>query len=323
MEVPRDEESDTSGCGFWAWAERVMDEHAERKSELEIRFANEEGTGIGPTLEFYRLLAEELRRRSVGMWLMGDSDGEFINPSFGLFPAPYPREVVPLSVLRRFYIMGIAVGKALQVSCVQVMLQHKQVNCLSDGCSNEVIVLRCQDNRLMDLPLSRPFLKLLACFGSSRHLQIGAGHTESLEEELHMVGDAEARRERLFCGYADPLFTEHGRRSRMSGSGGGHWLTGMLAFEDFAVIQPERGNLFRQLLSVHAAHKSIREAHALRGDFSLEERLNEASVEILTCTVEDLSLNMEFVAQSSIEVGQMESSSSYSVVMNARDFGAS
>ena len=172
----------------------------------------------------------------------------------------------------------------------------------------------------MDLPLSRPFLKLLACFGSSSQLQVGADHMEPLEEELIMVGEAEARRECLFNGHADPLFVLRGRRRRVSG-GGGHWLTGMLAFEDFAVIQPERGNLFRQLLGVYAAHKSIREAHALRGDFSLEDRLNEASVDILKCTVEDLFLNMEFVGQS-VAVGQVCYSTSHSVATNESDFDA-
>ena len=100
-----------------------MDEHAEIRTVLDVRFQREEGIGEGPTMEFYRLLAEEFRRRSVGMWLEDgweaiESAGDCVNPPFGLFPAPYPRDRVPLNVLRRFYIMGIAVGKALQVSCL-------------------------------------------------------------------------------------------------------------------------------------------------------------------------------------------------------------
>lgn len=55
------------------------------------------------------------------MWLIDSSEKAnpslgYINPSFGLFPTPYPRNAVPLNVLRRFYVMGIAVAKALQVS---------------------------------------------------------------------------------------------------------------------------------------------------------------------------------------------------------------
>ena len=32
----------------------------------------EEGTGLGPTLEFYALVAAELQRKSLGMWLCDD-----------------------------------------------------------------------------------------------------------------------------------------------------------------------------------------------------------------------------------------------------------
>lgn len=43
--------------------------HASRKSVLEVEFAGEEGTGLGPTLEFYALVAAELQRSDLGMWL--------------------------------------------------------------------------------------------------------------------------------------------------------------------------------------------------------------------------------------------------------------
>ena len=33
---------------------------------------DEEGTGLGPSLEFYALVAAELQRRSLGMWLCDD-----------------------------------------------------------------------------------------------------------------------------------------------------------------------------------------------------------------------------------------------------------
>lgn len=43
--------------------------HAGRKSVLEVEFAGEEGTGLGPTLEFYALVAAELQRADLFMWL--------------------------------------------------------------------------------------------------------------------------------------------------------------------------------------------------------------------------------------------------------------
>ena len=38
----------------------------------QVEFQGEEGTGLGPTLEFYALLAAELQRKSLGMWLTDD-----------------------------------------------------------------------------------------------------------------------------------------------------------------------------------------------------------------------------------------------------------
>lgn len=46
--------------------------HAQRKSVLEIEFKGEEGTGLGPTLEFYALVAAELQKSSLGMWICDD-----------------------------------------------------------------------------------------------------------------------------------------------------------------------------------------------------------------------------------------------------------
>ena len=39
---------------------------------MEIEFEGEEGTGLGPTLEFYALVAAELQKRSIGMWITDD-----------------------------------------------------------------------------------------------------------------------------------------------------------------------------------------------------------------------------------------------------------
>ena len=39
---------------------------------LQVEFLNEEGTGLGPTLEFYALVAAELQRKDLGIWIMED-----------------------------------------------------------------------------------------------------------------------------------------------------------------------------------------------------------------------------------------------------------
>jgi E3 ubiquitin-protein ligase HECTD1 len=49
-----------------------MNFHSGRKSVLEIEFQGEDGTGLGPTLEFYALVAAELQRKDLAMWLCDD-----------------------------------------------------------------------------------------------------------------------------------------------------------------------------------------------------------------------------------------------------------
>lgn len=88
--------------------------HCSRKSVLEVEFIGEEGTGLGPTLEFYALVGAELQRSSLGMWLCDDEQdlsnakkdkpagefdfekrnkpaGYYVNRPNGLFPAPLPQ----------------------------------------------------------------------------------------------------------------------------------------------------------------------------------------------------------------------------------------
>lgn len=68
--------------------------HAGRKSVLEVEFAGEEGTGLGPTLEFYALVAAELQRADLDMWLHepthrdeDDAPNHLVTPD-GNYPHP-------------------------------------------------------------------------------------------------------------------------------------------------------------------------------------------------------------------------------------------
>ena len=38
----------------------------------QVEFEDEEGTGLGPSLEFYALVAAELQRKGLGMWVCDD-----------------------------------------------------------------------------------------------------------------------------------------------------------------------------------------------------------------------------------------------------------
>lgn len=127
--------------------------HAGRKAIFEVEFKDEEGTGLGPTLEFFALVAAELQRKDLGLWLCDDEDpqidresqfeleeykdyvksvGYYVTRSSGLFPAPLPQNSEACDRAARWYwFLGVFLAKVLQ------------------------------DNRLVDLPLSQPFLKLM------------------------------------------------------------------------------------------------------------------------------------------------------------------
>ena len=66
VKVPREE-------NILDWGIQVMQLHADRKSILEVEFLEEEGTGLGPTLEFFALVAAELQRTDLELWLQDDT----------------------------------------------------------------------------------------------------------------------------------------------------------------------------------------------------------------------------------------------------------
>lgn len=145
VKVPR-------GNELLSWAIEVMKVHCSRKSVLEIEFLSEEGTGLGPTLEFYALVANELQRSDLKMWLCNDEEenfncnlnqkafddddakpkGYYVYRPSGLFPAPLPQNTYYCDkVAEYFWFLGVFLAKVLQ------------------------------DGRLVDLPLSYSFLQLL------------------------------------------------------------------------------------------------------------------------------------------------------------------
>uniref|UniRef100_A0A1I8FBX4 E3 ubiquitin-protein ligase n=1 Tax=Macrostomum lignano TaxID=282301 RepID=A0A1I8FBX4_9PLAT len=117
-----------SGDPLLAWAAQLLDTHAAaRKAELEVQFDGEQGTGLGPTLEFFSLLAAEFTRRDLGMWICEDPNadeaedavaedgkpvGYYVTRPSGLFPAPY--RTCPPRVAALFRLLGMSLAKCLQ-----------------------------------------------------------------------------------------------------------------------------------------------------------------------------------------------------------------
>ncbi|KAI5073229.1 hypothetical protein GOP47_0011242 [Adiantum capillus-veneris] len=159
-------------------AAKVMELYSGHKAVLEVEYFGEVGTGLGPTLEFYTLLSHDLQKASLEMWRtsstastmgdilqggdvdMQDADsesldestdaphggdlnygspdvGEYVLAPNGLFPRPWPPSsdvsagTKYAKVLEHFRLLGRTMGKALQ------------------------------DGRLLDLPFSTAFHKLI------------------------------------------------------------------------------------------------------------------------------------------------------------------
>ncbi|XP_070042392.1 E3 ubiquitin-protein ligase UPL3-like isoform X2 [Nicotiana tomentosiformis] len=137
-------------------AAKVMEMYSSQKAVLEVEYFGEVGTGLGPTLEFYTLLSHDLQKVGLGMWRSGSSstsnghsmevcvdnklsgsDKDLVRAPLGLFPRPWPPHADTVNggqfckVIEHFRLLGRVMAKALQ------------------------------DGRLMDLPLSTAFYKLV------------------------------------------------------------------------------------------------------------------------------------------------------------------
>ncbi|KAJ8512361.1 hypothetical protein OPV22_002795 [Ensete ventricosum] len=190
-------------------AVKVMEMYSSQKAVLEVEYFGEVGTGLGPTLEFYTLLSHDLQKVKLGLWrsnsasessamqIDGDeADGgksdyrsetkklgtelpdgriDLIQAPLGLFPRPWPPSVDTSDgsqfskVIEYFRLVGRTMAKALQ------------------------------DGRLLDLPLSTAFYKLVlgqelelhdirlfdAEFGKIlQEMQALVGHKQFLERNL-------------------------------------------------------------------------------------------------------------------------------------------
>ncbi|KAL6517434.1 E3 ubiquitin-protein ligase upl3 [Orobanche minor] len=115
-------------------AAKVMEMYSSQKSVLEVEYFGEVGTGLGPTLEFYTLLSNDLQKAELGLWR---SSSYTIHMPLGLFPRPWPLNADTSNdsqfskVIEYFRLLGRVMAKALQ------------------------------DGRLLDLPLSAAFYKLV------------------------------------------------------------------------------------------------------------------------------------------------------------------
>jgi E3 ubiquitin-protein ligase HECTD1 len=255
--VPRD---DT----LLEWAMQLMKQHAERKAVLEIEFKGEEGTGLGPTLEFYALVAAELQRKELGLWLCEDDvaaghtveidigrgskpPGYYVQHTSGLFPAPLPQTSygdMP-RVESLFHFMGILFAKCIQ------------------------------DSRLIDVPLSRPLLKVIC----------GGDLTDVVNRG---VGSG------IRSGDDDLTPTEPMMSPPMT-----PWYSGLLTLADFEVIDCHRAVFLRQLSSLAARRRAIESDSRLTDD-QKQEKIKSLTLGDSQMHIDDLGLTFVFNPSSKV-----------------------
>lgn len=150
--------------------------------------------------------------------------GFYVQRSCGLFPAPFPQDSEELErITKLFHFLGIFLAKCIQ------------------------------DNRLVDLPLSQPFFKLL-CMGDiksnwSKQLYQSCSFTPGQEpERLHLqpfllLSESEASTEESQETYSVGSFDEDSKSEFIMDPPKPKppaWYHGLLTWDDFQLVNPHR-----------------------------------------------------------------------------------
>ncbi|KAK1893432.1 E3 ubiquitin-protein ligase HECTD1 [Dissostichus eleginoides] len=297
VKVPR-------GEAMMEWAESVMQLHADRKSVLEVEFLGEEGTGLGPTLEFYALVAAEFQRTSLGMWLCDDDfpddesrqvdlggglkpPGYYVQRSCGLFAAPFPQDSEELErITKLFHFLGVFLAKCIQ------------------------------DNRLVDLPVSQPFFKLL-CMGDiksnmSKLLYQSRGHDPNGPPHTHpflLLSEmqSEASTEESQETYSVGSFDEDSKSEFIMDPPKPKppaWYHGILTWDDFQLVNPHRAKFLKEVKELAVKRRQILSSKSLSED-EKNTRLQDLMLRNPLGSgpplcIEDLGLNFQFCPSSKV-----------------------
>uniref|UniRef100_A0A1A9V2A8 E3 ubiquitin-protein ligase n=1 Tax=Glossina austeni TaxID=7395 RepID=A0A1A9V2A8_GLOAU len=276
VKVPRNE-------NLLEWAMQVMKVHCNRKSVLEVEFLGEEGTGLGPTLEFYALVAAELQRSDLCMWLCDDEHmqnelyeneeltinkddakpiGYYVNRrESGLFPAPLPQDSeVCDRASKYFWFLGVFIAKVLQ------------------------------DMRLVDLPLSDSFLQLL-CHNKMLSSSTGQLRAKTVGSDDLMASSIISEDSEL----ADSC-------SKLLGRPDIKWYDGILSYENLAEIDPIRYEFIKELQDL------LSRKQALETDMNISNENRQVAIDDLKLQIkngaevklEDLALTFIYLPSSSI-----------------------
>ncbi|KAJ6649764.1 E3 ubiquitin-protein ligase Ufd4 [Pseudolycoriella hygida] len=270
VKVPRNEK-------LLDWAMQVMKIHCNRKSVLEVEFVDEEGTGLGPTLEFYALVAAELQRADLAMWLHDDEQpdetetdlgegakprGYYVRRSNGLFPAPLPQDSEICEQVSKYYwFLGVFLAKVLQ------------------------------DGRLVDLPLSNSFLQLL-CHNKilSNTRKITLLNTKT-SEDIMTTSIMSEESDRDIADTCTKMLVQEFPETC--------WYDGVLTQDNLTEIDPIRAEFLKELQEIVQEKQNIELNDKLSGAEKQQKiesiRLNTSSGPV---AIEDLALTFSYLPSS-------------------------
>uniref|UniRef100_A0A164V636 HECT-type E3 ubiquitin transferase n=1 Tax=Daucus carota subsp. sativus TaxID=79200 RepID=A0A164V636_DAUCS len=140
-------------------AAKVMEMYCSQKAVLEVEYFGEVGTGLGPTLEFYTILSHDLQKTGLEMWRsnfssdksMMEVDEKGSKPTSNMYQASEDLIHAPLGLFPRPWSTGADVSDGSKFNKV---VEHFRL-------LGRVLAKALQDGRLLDLPLSTAFYKLL------------------------------------------------------------------------------------------------------------------------------------------------------------------
>lgn len=171
--------------------------------------------------------------------------GFYIQRSGGLFPAPWPQDSSDLDRIEKlFCFLGTLLAKSIQ------------------------------DNRLIDLPLSVPFLKLM-CMGEVGH-HITKQYTMSLDKaSSNMTESVTSEGSDIFSGGEEIEKELILDPPKLKGPVAPPWYSGILSEEDLDFIDPHRSSFLKQLRELSAKKQKI-----LKDKWMSEDQKNIALQEL-------------------------------------------
>ena len=177
----------------------------------------------------------------------------------GLFPAPLPQDSPACHrSARYFWFLGVFLAKVLQ------------------------------DNRLVDLPLSRPFLKLM-CRGDI---------TNNVNEKIGLTG---VTQESMSSSMASSFISEEGEQDTAGYSSlePKPWYSGILDTDDLVLVDPVRGEFLKEMQTL----TSRRERAISEGQYSADESMDSFMITHssgASVAIEDLALTMTYAPSSKV-----------------------